>query len=82
MARKRFLKENGADATLLLTPATINVVRFMGKYMHLMHILPLPTVVWTSLTQLFEYYLSTILNFFVPTGVSQITWYLYSYIIF
>jgi hypothetical protein len=70
MVRRRFQKENGSEATMTLTPATINVVRFMGKYLHMMALLPLPTVVWNGLAQLFDFYLNAVILFFTPSGVS------------
>eukprot|EP00026_Physarum_polycephalum_P001093 Phypoly_transcript_01094.p1 GENE.Phypoly_transcript_01094~~Phypoly_transcript_01094.p1 ORF type:complete len:919 (+),score=161.13 Phypoly_transcript_01094:935-3691(+) len=64
--RKRFQKENGAGQQPTLTTTTINVVRFMGKYLLMMKLLPLPSVVWNGLISLYEYYVYTCVTFFTP----------------
>jgi hypothetical protein len=64
--RKRFQKENGAGQQPTLTTTTINVVRFMGKYLLMMKLLPLPTTVWNGLISLYEYYVYTCVTFFSP----------------
>jgi len=64
--RAEIHKKKRTDGELLLTPTTINVARFMGRYLQLMRMLPNPHLVWLALTQLFEYYLHSVYVLFCP----------------
>src|SRR4051794_40693315 len=48
-----------AEGVTLLTTTTVNVMRYIGKYLHMMKVLePISFEVYTGITQTFEYYVS------------------------
>ena len=55
----------------LITTTTINVIRFIGKYITMMKVLqPISYEIYQAITQLSEYYTYTIFSFFgeMPNG--------------
>ncbi|KAL6067947.1 hypothetical protein QOT17_008433 [Balamuthia mandrillaris] len=58
------MKES-AEASPLLASTTLRFLQYIGKYLHMMEVLqPISFEVFVGITQLFEYYMHTIQDFF------------------
>ena len=65
---------NGSDNQPTLTSTSINVLRYMGKYLHMMEILrPISFQIFFGYRQIFEYYMYTCYSFFGANSANDPT---------
>ncbi|XP_076450690.1 syndetin-like [Babylonia areolata] len=69
--RSRFHRSSSRSPGPIITMTTLNVLRVVGKYLQMISVLqPIAFDVISCMSQLFDYYLYTVFNFFATDGIA------------